>query len=201
MRKALLSLLMLAALAGCTPARQAPPMAAVPLVNDPAGRPLRQAYALKAIEFIKSDDEMSQEIGETLKKELPVFLKNYSANDKEKWSELYLRVIIPEAQRRVAEIKEIFAGVFADLLTTDELRRMSEGVAHPAFARFRAKQPLTERDKQELAPLKFPELAKRLDEIKTTGIELARIRSELWGKAMVEDLYRRKPELFQEKTI
>ena len=205
MMRTLIFIGMLLSLGACTapstsPAPSGSLTGGAPTEAEQALRPLRQAYALKVIDFLKSDSELSQEIGDILKRELPIFFERYMPNDKDRLNSLYARVVIPEAQRRVQEVKEIFAGVFADLLTTDELKRMADGFSHPSFARFQAKQPLREQDKQELAALRLPELAKRLQDLKPTAVELARVRCELWGKAMLEDLYRRKPELFRDQA-
>lgn len=189
------------AVAGCaSTAPSGPSVGAISAEAEQAQRPLRQAYALKFVEYAKSEEELKQVLVTSTRKGIEEAAPRYFPEDPKRMIEIFNRVILPEVERRLPEVKEILASAFADVLTTDELRRLSEFVSLPGYRRTQTRQPLTEQDKREMAALGLPELQKRLEATRPQYVELAKTRGEIWGKKLVDEMFQQKPDLFREKS-
>lgn len=189
------------ALAGCAAtAPSGPQTSGASAEAEQEQRPLRQAYALKFIEFSKTDDELKQLLIAGTRKGLEEAAPRHSPQDPKRLAGIFERVVLPEFVGRIGEAKDILAGAFADVLTVDELRRLSEFVALPAYKKGLAKQPLTEQDMRDIGPLGLRDLQKRLEETRHQITQLAKTRGEIWGKRIVEELLQRKPDLFREAS-
>ncbi|KJV06727.1 hypothetical protein VZ95_20575 [Elstera litoralis] len=154
------------------------------------------AYALKSISFIMSESQMMQKLNDGIRIPPPNYFDQFPVEKRARAAELWSQELVPEILGRFPEMKEILAGVLADVLTTDELRRLAEVGDQPGAVRLQTKQPLTDQDVQDFGRLGLVALAKRLEETKETMNELMRVRSERWAISIVGDLMRRKPDLF-----
>jgi hypothetical protein len=163
---------------------------------EQALRPQRVAYALKSISFIIPDSQLMQQLKEGLTTPPPNYFSGFPSDKRDRAAELWSQEFIPEVLGRFPELKELLAGVFADILTTDELRRLAEIVDHPGTSRLQNKQPLTDQDAQDLGRLGLVALSERLQEKRSVAKELMQKRSEEWTISVVGDLMRRKPKLF-----
>ncbi len=195
------------ALVGCTAPAPAPtsalaPAPAAPLPSsastevEQAERPQRVAYALKSITFITPDSQLMQQLKDGLATPPADYFSWFPSDKRDRASELWSQEIVPEILSRFPELKEVFAGVFADILTTDELRRLAEIVDHPGTSRLQNKQPISDKDAHDLARLGLVALSERLQQKRSVAKELMRTRSEEWAISVVGDLMRRKPRLF-----
>jgi hypothetical protein len=205
MTRAIAVLLVLGFLGGCAatqtktvPPVSAPIASALPSEAEQADRPQRVAYALKSISFILPDSQMMKQLKERLRTPPPSYFAQFSAEKRDRAAEQWSEVFVPEVLSRFPEVKELFAGVVADVLTTDELKRLAEIVDLPGAIRLRNEQPLTDQDAQDFGRLGLLALSKRLGEVKPVATELMRTRSEQWTTALAADLVRRKPELFKD---
>ncbi len=194
--------LVLVFLGGCTPQRVSTEPVVVPpiSVTEQTMRPERVAYALKSISLILPDSQMTKDLSEGIRTPPSNYFNQFPADKRGRAAELWSQAFVPEILGRLTEVKELLAGVFADILTTDELRRLAEVADHPGAVRFQNKQPLTDQDVQDFGRLGLIELSKRLEETKPIGKELLRERAKEWAMAVVGDLMRRKPELFVDAT-
>ncbi|WP_395830588.1 hypothetical protein [Elstera sp.] len=173
------------------------PIASVrPSEAEQAERPQRVAYALKSISFIVPDSQLMQQLKEGLNTPPPNYFAQFPGEKRDRAAKLWSQELVPEVLSRFPELKELFAGVFADILTTDELRRLAEVVDLPGAIRLQNKQPLTDQDAQDFGRLGLVALSERLQEKRSVAKELMQARSEVWTTSVVGNLMRRKPELF-----
>ncbi len=187
MRKTLLSLLMLATLAACAPARQSAPVAAVPLVNDPAGRPQRMAYALTFIEAMKSDEEIRRDITRGFKDSARMALPRGAKIGLQEFTALADQYLLPEQLKHLPEIKEGYATGYADTLTTAELKQLALSAKSPAVKRAWYEEPLSQQDQADLIALGFPVLRKRMAETAPVAQRLSQAQGEALNKRLVDD--------------
>lgn len=177
----------LLALAACAPVRQQAPVAAVPLVNDPAGRPQRMAYALTFIEAMKSDDEFRLDITRGFKDAVRMALPRGSKIGLQEFAALAEQYLLPEQLKHLPEIKESYATGYADTLTTAELKQLAECAKSPAVKRAWYEEPLSSQDQAELVALGFPALRKRMAETAPTAQRLSQAQGEALNKRLVDD--------------
>lgn len=176
----------LLALAACAPARQQAPVAAVPLVNDPAGRPQRLAYALTFIEAMKSDDEIRRDIARGFKDATRASLPRGSKIGLQEFTTLAEQYLLPEQLKHLPEIKEGYATGYADTLTTAELKQLVACAKSPAVKRAWYEEPLSQQDQAELIALGFPALQKRMAETAPTAQRLSQAHGEALNKRLVD---------------
>ncbi len=190
MMRATLCMAILLALTACAPARQSAPVAAVPLVNDPAGRPQRMAYALTFIEAMKSDDEIRRDITrgskEAARTALPRDAK-IGPQEAAVLTELAEQYLLPEMLKHLPEIKEGYATGYADTLTTAELKQLALSAKSPAVKRAWYEEPLSQQDQAELIALGFPALRKRMAETAPVAQRLSQAYGEVLSKRLVDD--------------
>lgn len=177
----------LLALAACAPARQQAPVAAVPLVNDPAGRPQRMAYALTFIEAMKSDDEIRRDIARGFKEAVQISLVRYPSIGLQELTLLAEHYLLPEQLKHLPEIKQGYATGYADTLTTAELKQLAECAKSPAVKRAWFEEPLSSQDQAELIALGFPALRKRMAETAPTAQRLAQAQGDALNNRLVDD--------------
>ncbi|KJV09716.1 hypothetical protein VZ95_09730 [Elstera litoralis] len=182
-----LCMAILLALAACAPARQSPPVAAVPLVNDPAGRPQRMAYALTFIEAMKSDDEIRRDIARGFKDAVRTALPRESKIGLQEFAALAEQYLLPEQLKHLPEIKEGYATGYADTLTTAELKQLALCAKSPAVKRAWYEEPLSQQDQAELIALGFPALRKRMAETAPTAQRLSQAQGEALNNRLVDD--------------
>ncbi len=176
----------LLALAACAPARQSAPVAAVPLVNDPAGRPQRMAYALTFIEAMKSDDEIRRDITRGFKDAVRMARTRYPNIGLQEFTALAEQYLLPEQLKHLPEIKEGYATGYADTLTTAELKQLAACAKSPAVKRAWYEEPLSQQDQAELIALGFPALRKRMAETAPVAQRLSQAYGEALNNRLVD---------------
>jgi len=177
----------LLALAACAPTRQQAPVAAVTLVNDPAGRPQRMAYALTFIEAMKSDDEIRRDIARGFKDAVRAALPRGSKIGLQEFTALAEQYLLPEQLKHLPEIKEGYATGYADTLTAAELKQLADAAKSPAVKRAWYEQPLSSQDQAELIALGFPALRKRMAETAPTAQRLSQAQGDALHNRLVDD--------------
>ncbi len=190
----------LLALAACAPARQQAPVAAVPLVNDPAGRPQRMAYALQFIEAMKSDDEIRRDITRGFKDSLRINLPRDAKISLQEFTALAEQHLLPEQLKHLPEIKEGYATGYADTLTTAELKQLAACAKSPAVKRAWYEEPLSQQDQAELIALGFPALRKRMAETAPVAQRLSQAHSEALSKRLVDSFLAKISKQLQGQT-
>jgi hypothetical protein len=186
MMRAAVCIAILLALAACAPARQQAPVAAVPLVNDPAGRPQRMAYALTFIEAMKSDDEIRRDLARGFKEAVQISLVRYPNIGLQEFTALAEQYLLPEQLKHLPEIKEGYATGYADTLTTAELKQLAECAKSPAVKRAVYRESLSPQDQAELIALGFPALQRRIDETEPVARRLAQAQGDALNNRLVD---------------
>ena len=200
--RAITVLLVLTLLGGCTTAQVAAPPRSLASIDaaEAASRPLRLAYSLKFIQFALSDQDIKALITQNIEAKIPEIAKRHNSESSERMVNVLGQVLVSEINQRIPEVKEILAGVYADIFNTEEMRRMSEFASLPATIKYRSKQSLTDQEKAELAALKPEELRDLFNSKKDDLGKLARVRGEIWGRQLMEEIIARNPEKFRERA-
>ncbi|GFZ92090.1 hypothetical protein GCM10011497_22590 [Elstera cyanobacteriorum] len=203
MMRAVAVLLALGLLGGCTTTQTpAPGVTAQPTAtSEEASRPLRLAYSVKFLQYVKNVDEVKDALRKNLGASLLVLAQRYNPKEPEQLVAFFRENIVPEIERRLPEITDLLAEVFADTFTTDEMRRLSDLVSLPASLKMKDKKPLTDQELAEVEALRPLELMQILESKQSAIKELARVRGEVWGLRLVEELIARNPEKFRQKAI
>lgn len=201
--RAVAVLLALGLLGGCTTTQTpAPGVTAQPTAtSEEASRPLRLAYSVKFLQYVKNVDEVKDALRKNLGASLLVLAQRYNPKEPEQLVVFFRENIVPEIERRLPEITDLLAEVFADTFTTDEMRRLSDLVSLPASLKMKDKKPLTDQELAEVEALRPLELMQILESKQSAIKELARVRGEVWGLRLVEELIARNPEKFRQKAI
>lgn len=179
-----------------------PGVTAQPTVTpEEASRPLRLAYAVKFLQYVKNVDEVKDTLRKNLGASLLVLAQRYNPKEPEQLVAFFRENIVPEIERRLPEITDLLAEVFADTFTTDEMRRLADFVSLPASLKMKDKKPLTDQELAEVEALRPLELKQILESKQSAIKELARVRGEVWGLRLVEELVAKNPEKFRQKAI
>ncbi len=202
--RATLCIALLLALGACSPPgnriASVPSISAPPEVNDQQ-RVLRVAYALKFLQYTNSEETYRSELRSAIEKTWDDVAKRYAPGRSEEHSTVLRKTLLAEVDKRFPEILGLIGGVFADVYTTDELRRISDFVSLVSVIKLKNKQPLTEEDSRELLAANPAETLSVLERKKAAVNDLAKVRGEIWGRCLAEEVHRRNPSLFQEKAI
>lgn len=204
MMRTLICIGLLLVLGACTAPSTSPApgtsVAALPETKD-SERVLRMAYALKFFQYTNSEDAYREKLRASMEEALRDVAKRLAPSNPDELASSVRRSFMPEVDRRFPEVMDLMSGVFADVYTTDELRRASELVSSPSFLKAKTKQPMTEEDNREFAAFKPSEVLAALENKKAAVQELSKVRGEIWGRQLAEELYRRNPNAFKQKAI